>query len=299
MLKSVLYLFEGAKLSLPLMNLGFAAHLGAASALYLYFLIHRRSGSIPRFEVVLHLLPPIAITLASPWLHLQSFWYLGGYHCLLIASVIYWAWAVKLFFDIRRERVQVFQQKKQWWISVLAGTGIFFLAYFSNYVLGVLPYAQAPFFYSFAVFCMGYSAWRNFANINSTDEPQPQKKYRNLSLTKTEMEQGKMIILRALEQDQLFLEPDCSLQQLSERTQIPSHVLSLILNQHLNTNFTTLINSYRIETACHLLLRPDRQHYTIAAIAFEAGFSSLSVFNRHFRAQKGMTPSAFRKKNLS
>ncbi|MEZ4992177.1 MAG: helix-turn-helix domain-containing protein [Saprospiraceae bacterium] len=113
------------------------------------------------------------------------------------------------------------------------------------------------------------------------------------------MEQGKMIILRALEQDQLFLEPDCSLQQLSERTQIPSHVLSLILNQHLNTNFTTLINSYRIETACHLLLRPDRQHYTIAAIAFEAGFSSLSVFNRHFRAQKGMTPSAFRKKNLS
>ncbi|MEZ4992176.1 MAG: hypothetical protein R2824_17260 [Saprospiraceae bacterium] len=93
------------------MNLGFAAHLGAASALYLYFLIHRRSGSIPRFEVVLHLLPPIAITLASPWLHLQSFWYLGGYHCLLIASVIYWAWAVKLFFDIRRERVQVFQQK--------------------------------------------------------------------------------------------------------------------------------------------------------------------------------------------
>ena len=51
-------------------------------------------------------------------------------------------------------------------------------------------------------------------------------------------------------------------------------------------------DSLRLQTAERLLSRTDEK---IIDIAYAAGFSSLSTFNRFFKAQTGQTPSAYRK----
>lgn len=48
-------------------------------------------------------------------------------------------------------------------------------------------------------------------------------------------------------------------------------------------------------TPLHRYCIGEFQHYTIAAIAFEVGFNSLSVFNQHFKSRMGITPSVYRK----
>ena len=292
-LKSVYYIFAGEQMSIGLMNLGFAAHLGAAVLLYLYV---KSMGvrAVKRLEVGKHLATVALLVLASPWLTLDDFWYRGGYHLLLAASLVYWFWAFRLYLDWRRSTNQP-AGKTYWLPTLLTGTGIFFFAYFSNYVLRIIPYSVAPAIYSLAVFPVGIAAWRNFTLLLAGKAPVPLEKYRNLSLSPGEADRGKMAVLKVVEEEQAFLEPDFSLGQLSERTGLPIHVLSHILNQHLHTNFNNLLNKYRIQEACRLLHHPDRQNQNIAAIAFEVGFNSLSAFNHHFKRLQGKTPSAFRR----
>lgn len=61
-------------------------------------------------------------------------------------------------------------------------------------------------------------------------------------------------------------------------------------------NFAEFVNGYRLAAAQHLLAGQDRT--TIAQAAFAVGFGSLSPFNRAFKQQTGLTPTAWRKQKL-
>ena len=52
------------------------------------------------------------------------------------------------------------------------------------------------------------------------------------------------------------------------------------------------VNAYRIERACRKLLGTDR---SVTEIAYSCGFNDLSYFIKTFKAEKGMTPRAFRR----
>lgn len=58
--------------------------------------------------------------------------------------------------------------------------------------------------------------------------------------------------------------------------------------------FSDYVNELRIGHACHLLSASDR---TIAEIAAESGFESITYFNRIFLKKKGVNPKEFRKIN--
>lgn len=92
-----------------------------------------------------------------------------------------------------------------------------------------------------------------------------------------------------------YLEPELTLSQLSEKTKIPSHYLSQVINEKLGINFLDFINSYRVKEAQEKLLADQYSHYTILAIAYEAGFNSKSTFYTSFKKGTGMTPSQYRK----
>lgn len=55
--------------------------------------------------------------------------------------------------------------------------------------------------------------------------------------------------------------------------------------------FSDYVNDVRIGNACNLLTESDK---TIAGIAFETGFESLTYFNRVFLKKKNITPREFR-----
>lgn len=77
---------------------------------------------------------------------------------------------------------------------------------------------------------------------------------------------------------------------------ITQHQLSQLLNENLNMNFNTYVNSFRIDEAKKLLVNcPDK---TVLFIAYEVGFNSKSSFYESFTRLAGISPLEFRKKNI-
>ena len=72
-----------------------------------------------------------------------------------------------------------------------------------------------------------------------------------------------------------------------------SHFMKYFKNT-MGVPFTSYLNSYRLTMAGRMLLQSDD---TILSIATEVGFDNLSYFNRAFKKQFGMTPSAYRQAN--
>jgi AraC-like DNA-binding protein len=86
---------------------------------------------------------------------------------------------------------------------------------------------------------------------------------------------------------------------LARELATPEHQLRRLINRRLgHRNFADFVNGYRIAAAKGRLADPAEARTTIAAIAFELGFGSLSPFNRAFRATTGATPTAWRREAL-
>ncbi len=99
--------------------------------------------------------------------------------------------------------------------------------------------------------------------------------------------------------DEIFIQSDLTLQKLAEALNTNTTYLSRFINDEYKTNFSQLLNQFRIEKACKLLLSYKMNKLTIEAIAQAAGFSSKSTFNNAFRCLKGTTPTQWRETNKS
>lgn len=286
--KSTLFIF-GAEVTEFVFNVGFAAHaaIGPSLLLYIRSLKHdKQSTSLS----ILHFIPAFLIVIFSLTLTLDNFWYRGGYGTLLYYTMIYIGlYSVECFRGIKDKTLAISSPS---WIIVLLGTvSIFQLAYFSNYILSITPYTAAPVFYSVALYFITFSVLKNKAEIHS----QPKSKYQNLRISDEVLEDFKKRILTIMETQRPYLDTSFTLQKLSSLTSIPQHHLSHTFSTAFNQNFTNFINSYRIEESKRILCDPQKDYLSIAGIAFECGFNSLSSFNVSFKKNIGMTPSVFKK----
>jgi AraC-like DNA-binding protein len=98
-----------------------------------------------------------------------------------------------------------------------------------------------------------------------------------------------------MELEKIYCDADLSLQKLSALLGITPHQLSEILNDRLDTNFRSFVNSYRINAAKKLLLENDAM--SIIRAARQCGFNSKTVFNTAFLKSEGMSPTQFREMN--
>ncbi|WP_343667260.1 AraC family transcriptional regulator [Chitinophaga sp.] len=101
------------------------------------------------------------------------------------------------------------------------------------------------------------------------------------------------LLLKAMEEDRVFLNPSLSLGLLSAHTGLPSKTISAVLNQHLNKSFNEFINNYRIAAFKEKVSDPSFEHLTIMGLALECGFNSLPTFQRAFKNMVGMTPKEY------
>ena len=121
------------------------------------------------------------------------------------------------------------------------------------------------------------------------------RKYETSSLTNERADRGLQSLIRALENDKVFLEPEITLNSLADRLGVPAPHLSQIINERLNQTFSDLMNSYRVEEVKRRFADPACRHYSLLAIAEEVGFRSKSSFNTVFKKHTRMTPSDYRK----
>ncbi len=145
------------------------------------------------------------------------------------------------------------------------------------------------------IYALGYVSFRNPQVLARADEPQPVKKYEWSSLRPETSERYLRRLLQSMEQEKLYLDAELTVAKLADKLSIPPPHLSQIINEGLKQNFVDFINTYRVEEAKRKLLDPLKRHYTVLAIAEEAGFNSKSSFNAAFKKHTQMTPSEFRK----
>ena len=101
-----------------------------------------------------------------------------------------------------------------------------------------------------------------------------------------------------LKDKHVFLNPEISLNDLSESLGIPAYQTSEVISRKYGLSFFDLINKLRIEEVKHRLADPAFGHYSVLAIAMDCGFNSKSSFNSAFKKLTGKTPSEYRKSKL-
>jgi len=93
-----------------------------------------------------------------------------------------------------------------------------------------------------------------------------------------------------------YRNPELRISDVARDIDAPVHIVSSVVNRELGTNFSDLVNGYRVDEAAQLLLDPDRRYHTILSIGLEVGFASKASFNRAFKRHTGLTPSEYQRR---
>ncbi len=172
------------------------------------------------------------------------------------------------------------------WYGLLA---IWFV-YFLNLVDELVPYIVGPVLYSIIAYAISFIVIQK-GYIQKLD----QHKYKTTPVSDDQATDIFNKVQKQMEDERAYRSPDITLKSLSAELKLSTQVLSMVINQKAGTNFNAFVNQYRTDEASQLLTQADHEHQTIASIAYEVGFNSISSFNTAFKKHIGKTPQAYRK----
>ena len=161
--------------------------------------------------------------------------------------------------------------------------------------IGFDYYQRFPLYLCFTllVFYLGLEGWRHAATVYplptappQQGTPQPEPARRDWAA------QGRDWLART-EAAGWWRDPELGLERLARLLGTNTAYLSRALNEGLGLNFNEAINGLRVAEVCRRL-REEGGDGDLLGIAFAAGFSAKTSFNRAFKAGTGQTPSQFR-----
>lgn len=123
-------------------------------------------------------------------------------------------------------------------------------------------------------------------------------KYKTSPLSTNQMAGYRQQLIALMASDKPFLEPNLKISDLAAKLNMPSHYLSQVLNEEMQTNFYDFINGYRVKEAGQRLLDKNYRHYSILAIGLDCGFTNKTTFNRTFKKITGLTPSEYQARGV-
>ena len=177
----------------------------------------------------------------------------------------------------------------KWLLTMFVGLGVIWLAYVLNLFDEQIPYVIGPVLYSIVAYSLSLIAIRKgyLQKIGNT-------KYHTTSVSEEQVNRLFQKVSQVIVDEKQYLNPALTLKSLSARMNVSTQVLSMVINQKGDMNYNSFINHHRIGEAIRLLNNEKSNNLTIAAIAFEVGFNSLSSFNAAFKKRTGETPKAYR-----
>lgn len=103
-------------------------------------------------------------------------------------------------------------------------------------------------------------------------------------------------VKKGLEIDQLYLESGITLNQFSEKVDVPTYLVSQTVKELYDKSFPEIINYLRVEEIKNKLL--ENSNLKIEALAYEVGFNTPSAFYAAFKKYTGVSPKAYLQEQL-
>ena len=126
--------------------------------------------------------------------------------------------------------------------------------------------------------------------------PQKKEKYTYNNLSEEDKHALTSRILRVMETSKEIYSPEFSAERLAELAGSRYKLVSQVINETYQVNFSSFLNEYRIKEACRRMSDHDHYgHLTIEAISQGVGFKSRASFVNAFKKFTGLTPSQFLK----
>lgn len=144
------------------------------------------------------------------------------------------------------------------------------------------------------IYYMGLRGYLRPDSVIADDVP-----FRNKSVSATakyqdtELAAAKVAILKALNDDKVFINSELTLNILAAHVGLGAALVSAAINKEFGKNFRTLVNDHRIEEVKQKLTDPRFVHLSILGIALECGFNSEASFYRLFRSATGLSPKEY------
>ncbi|MFP4212369.1 MAG: helix-turn-helix domain-containing protein [Alkalispirochaeta sp.] len=218
----------------------------------------------------------------------------------VLVNVIYIALAIHVAF--RRSPAAAASSAQRMWLKALVTTPVLSLGLFAFVALvpratagiaegSVTPFtvlagAMALLIYVFAFLIL--AAPEVPAECGCADRDTPDRQ--DLS----EEDRALADKVTALLEREIFRDADLTLESMARRLHTHPNHLSRVINCAFGQSFPSLIQRYRIRYFVTRAEAGALKGHTILDVAFDAGFSSKSTFNRVFRAETGVSPSQFK-----
>lgn len=106
-------------------------------------------------------------------------------------------------------------------------------------------------------------------------------------------------LTKLLADEKIYRTEGLTIGRLAEMLKEQEYRVRRTINGQLGfRNFNDFINKYRVQEACSILEEPEKANLTILEIAYSLGYQSIGPFNKAFKDQTGITPTAYRKQKL-
>lgn len=240
--------------------------------------------------IYFHYFPVVVFLIVSPFLADRTIAFRVFYNGLILYIFIYTIWT--LLWVYQREVNQNLEngnEVKKWLIYFLIMNLIIIVSYFLISEVFYTFYIGLSFLFSLAIVIFSIWALKNPFLFRA-----PLVKYSQSTISVDQSTTILKNLQRLMDNEKPYLDPELTLTKLSKNLNISSKKLSQIINQEEGMNYSQYIAHHRVEEAKNLLKSPSHSHYTIASIAFDSGFNSLSSFNAAFKKFTNITAVAYR-----
>lgn len=104
-------------------------------------------------------------------------------------------------------------------------------------------------------------------------------------------------ILNIVVMQKKYRDPNYSAKDLAKELKTNTRYLSAVVNSRFGTNYSCLLNEYRIKDALHMLTDKRYANMNIEEISAMVGFANRQSFYAAFYKNVGETPNGYRKRN--
>ena len=104
-------------------------------------------------------------------------------------------------------------------------------------------------------------------------------------------------ILNIIVVNKRYRDANFSAKELAKELKTNTRYISAVINSRFNTNFSCLVNEFRIKEAMYRMTDKRYHDMTIEEIGLSVGFANRQSFYASFYRVMGETPNGYRKKH--